>query len=254
MRNWGRHTFATMVAAAMAATVPGAYAHATTVTPVSLDLQSSGRGVVANIAVENTGTRPMPIEIAIKSLVPTTTGLTPGDGSTDDLLVVPPTALVPAGQTQTFRVQWIGDPAPSGSHHYYVSVNELPVKLPEGQSALQILYNFQVLVSVGASGKAPALSVTAAEVGEHEGKPAPAITVINQGGTYGYLSQHRLRIVETDASGKELFNRTISGNEFQQLVGFGLVAAGQTRTVVLPIELPVREGKVTAILLDGHGQ
>lgn len=253
MRNRGRrHLIA--FAAALQLALPGAAAMATTVTPVSLDLQSNGRAVVANISVENNGPKPMPIEIAIKALSPTETGFNPGSGATDDLLVVPPTALIPPGQTQSFRVQWIGDPAPAQSHHYYVSVNELPVKLPEGQSALQILYNFQVLVSVGATGQKADLAVKSAAVASHEGKPAPSITVGNAGGTYGYLSQHRLRIVESDRTGKEVFNRMISGNEFQQLIGYGLVAAGQVRTIVLPIELPSSEGSIVATLLDEHGQ
>ena len=229
-------------------------AAATTVSPVVLDLQSSGRGVVANISVANTGAKPLPVEVLTQALVATATGLEPGKDSIDDLLVVPPTALIPAGQTQTFRVQWIGDPAPAASHHFYVGINQLPIKLPEGESAVQVVYNFNVLVSVGATAGKPALAIQSAAIGDHEGKPAPSITVTNSGGTYGYMSQHKLRLVETDAAGKAVFDKTISGNEFQQLVGYGLIATGQTRTMVLPIDLPARTGTLTATLLDEHGQ
>lgn len=229
-------------------------AAATTVSPVVLDLQSSGRGVVATISVANTGAKPLPVEVQTQALSPTTSGLEPGKGSTDDLLVVPPTALIPAGQTQTFRVQWIGDPAIAASHHYYVGINQLPVKLPEGESAVQVVYNFNVLVSVGATAGKPALAIRSAAIGDREGKPAPSIQVSNSGTTYGYMSQHKLRLVETDAAGKMVFDKTISGNEFQQLVGYGLIATGQTRTMVLPIDLPVRSGTLTATLLDEHGQ
>ena len=68
------------------------------------------------------------------------------------------------------------------------------------------------------------------------------------------MSQKKLRLVETDAAGKSLFDKTISGNEFQQLVGYGIVATGQTRTMVLPLELPSRSGTLTATLLDERGQ
>ena len=98
---------------AVACAAPAA---ATTVSPVVLDLQSSGRGVVANISVANTGAKPLPVEVLTQALAATATGLEPGKDSIDDLLVVPPTALIPAGQTQTFRVQWIGDPVPAASH------------------------------------------------------------------------------------------------------------------------------------------
>lgn len=228
---------------------------ATTVSPVVIDLQSSGRGVAANISVTNTGDKPLPMEIAVSALDSNATGLAPGSGSTENLLVMPPSALIPAGQSQSFRVQWIGDPLPAASHHYYVGINQLPVKLPEGQSAVQIVYNFQVLVSVGATNGKPALAIQSASIGaDKDGKPAPSVTVTNSGTTYGYMSQKKLRIAQTDAAGKSLFEKTISGNEFQQLVGYGLIATGQTRTMVLPIALPSRSGTLTATLLDERGQ
>ena len=61
-------------------------------------------------------------------------------------------AMIQPGQTQTFRVQYVGDPDLARSKHYYVTVAQLPVQMPQGQSAIQILYNFQVLVSVSPSG------------------------------------------------------------------------------------------------------
>jgi fimbrial chaperone protein len=193
----------------------------TTVSPVMIDLQSSGRGVVANISVNNTGANPLPVEIVTTALEPNATGLVAGKANTDDLLVVPPTALIPAGQTQSFRVQWVGNPEMAQSRHYYVGINQLPVKLPEGQSAVQIVYNFQVLVSVSSPDKKAVLSITSVAPQTVGGKPVAAVTVINSGQAHGYISQHRLKIIETSAAGAELLGKTISGAEFQQLVGYG---------------------------------
>lgn len=227
---------------------------ATSVSPLSLELQSTGRKVVANIQVVNDGAKPLPVEAVTKALKASAEGFAETGDETEDLLVMPPNALIPPGQTQAFRVQWIGDPAVAESKHYYVSINELPVKLPDGQSALQILYNFKVLVSVGlATGKGQ-LAITATSVGESKDKPAPVITVANTGTTYDYLSQHALQLVEKDAKGAEVFNRTVSGNEFSQLVGFGLVATGQTRSFTLPIELPTKDGTLTATLVEERGE
>src|SRR5206468_5383732 len=117
---------------AFTAVMPVSPALATTVSPVMVDLQTNGRGVVANISVNNTGAGALPIEIQVIPLTPTATGLQPGKGDTDeDLPVTPPSVLIPAGKTQTFRVQWIGDPELNSSKHYYISINQLPVKLPE---------------------------------------------------------------------------------------------------------------------------
>ena len=230
-------------------------AFATTVTPVIIDLQTAGRGVVANISVNNTGATALPIEAVTTALTPQADGLTTSDAATDDLLVVPPTALIPPGQTQTFRVQWIGDPEMSASKHYYVGINQLPVKLPEGESAVQIVYNFQVLVSVSSPGKKPNLSIKSAVADLSEGKPVAGVTVENNGEAHGYISQYKLKISETNSAGVETASKAISGSEFQQLVGYGLVATGQTRTVKVPMDKPSTPGTtLTAVLMDDRAQ
>lgn len=233
--------------AALLASVP---AIATTVTPVVVDLQSAGRSVVSSISVNNTGAGPLPMEIVVQPLVPGENGLSAGGEDDGNLLVVPPSAIIPAGQTQTFRVQWIGDPALDTSKHYYVSVNQLPVKMPEGQSAVQIVYNFQVLVNVSSPQGKPALTIDSVSFGTHDGKPAPMLRVTNSGTAHGYLSQHRIAISEKDAKGTEIFARTMSGAEFQQLVGYGLIAAHQTRNIVIPVDLPSPTGQLTAKMLE----
>ena len=232
-------------------------ASATTVSPVVIDLQTSGRAVVANISVTNNGAGPLTMEIVTTPLKATTTGFEPvaGANADADLLVTPPSSLIPAGKTQTFRVQWIGDPELSASRHYYVSVNQLPVKMPEGQSAVQIVYNFNVLVSVSSPDQKAQITIVSAAPAMAGGKPVAAVTVQNSGEAHGYISQHKLKLTETSASGAELLSKTISGSEFQSLVGYGLVASGQTRTVNVPLDKPVPPGaKLSAVLTDERAQ
>lgn len=229
--------------------------HATTVSPVMVDLQTSGRGVVGSVSVTNTGAGPLPVEISIVALDATATGFDVGKGSTDDLLVAPPSALIPAGQTQSFRVQWVGDPELLKSKHYYVSINQLPVKLPAGQSAVQVVYDFKVLVSVASGDKKPALTIRSVAPALAEGKPAAALTVENTGAAHGYLSQHRIKFSETNAAGVVIYSKTISGAEFQQSVGYGLVASGQTRTITVPLDPTMpKGGTLAAVLMDERGQ
>lgn len=232
---------------AFAVGAPSPRADAMTVQPVVLDLSTSGRGMSQVITVENTFTSPLPVEMRIEELSFDENGAHGTGKDPGDLLVFPPSALIQPGQTQTFRVQYVGDPGLAKSKHYYVTVAQLPVKLPEGQSAIQILYNFQVLVSVAPPGAKPALKVTAAEIGKNDkGAPVPIITVSNSSIAHGYLSQGHLRITETDATGREVFHRTIPGPEIQQTIGFGLVTAGQTRRIMVPVVLPAEGGKVDA--------
>lgn len=220
---------------------------AMTVQPVVINLQTSGRGMSQVITVENTFAAPLPVELRVQELTldedgVKLTGVDPGD-----LLVFPPQALIQPGQTQSFRVQYVGDPDLKASKHYYITVAQLPVKLPEGQSAIQILYNFQVLVSVTPAGAKPEMSIQSAEVGRNaDGKPVPVIMMTNASIAHGYLSNGRLRIVQRDAAGKEVFKQSLSGPEIQQTIGFGLVGANQTRRITVPIILPQDGGTIEA--------
>lgn len=220
---------------------------AMTVQPVVINLQTSGRGMSQVITVENTFAAPLPVELRVQELTldedgVKLTGVDPGD-----LLVFPPQALIQPGQTQSFRVQYVGDPDLKASKHYYITVAQLPVKLPEGQSAIQILYNFQVLVSVTPTGTKPEMSVQSAAVGHNaDGKPVPVIMMTNASIAHGYLSNGRLRIVQRDAAGKEVFKQSLSGPEIQQTIGFGLVGANQTRRITVPLILPLDGGTIEA--------
>jgi len=235
----------TVLAAAMLASSP--LVKAETVQPVVIDLSTTGSGMSQTITVENTFTQPLPVELRVEELTFDQAGLHGTGKDSGDLLIFPPQAIIQPGQTQSFRVQYIGDPALARSKHYYVTVAQLPVQLPQGQSAIQILYNFQVLVSVKPAGAKAQLKIMQSEVARDEkGQPVAAITLSNDSPAHGYLSKGRLRIVERDRSGKEVFRRTLAGPEIQQTVGFGLVGAGQTRRLLIPVQLPTSEGTIDA--------
>ena len=229
------------------AIAPYQAAHAMTVQPVVIDLQTAGRQMSQVITVENTFATPLPVELTIQELDLTTDGVKQTGKDPGDLLVFPPQAIIAPGQTQTFRVQYVGDPALAKSKHYYVTVAQLPIKLPEGQSAIQILYNFQVLISVGPLGVKPKIAVQSAEVTAGPGgKSFAMVTVVNESPAHGYLSNGNLRVVEKNKAGAQVFSKTLSGAEIQQTMGFGLIGGGQTRRVAVPVELPSADGTVEA--------
>ena len=230
-----------------AAVAPYQAAQAMTVQPVVIDLQTAGRQMSHVITVENTFATPLPVELTIQELDLTTEGVKQTGKDPGDLLVFPPQAIIAPGQTQTFRVQYVGDPGLAKSKHYYITVAQLPIKLPEGQSAIQILYNFQVLISVGPLGVKPKIEAQGAEVTAGPGgKSFATVTMVNQSPAHGYLSNGHLRVVEKDRSGAQIFSKTLSGAEIQQTMGFGLIGGGQTRRVAVPVELPSADGTVEA--------
>jgi P pilus assembly chaperone PapD len=222
-------------------------ASAMTVQPVVINLTTGGRGMTQVLTVTNNFSYPLAVELRVEELAIEASGVRSTGKDSGDLVIFPPTALIQPGQTQTFRVQYVGSQALARSKHYYVNVAQLPVKQQQGQSAVQVLYNFQVLASVSPAGAKPAVKVDRAAIERTEdGKFVPAITFSNSSAAHGFIADGRIRVVQKDAAGKEVFRRELSAPEVQQAIGYGLMGAGQVRKVTLPIELPARSGNVEA--------
>jgi fimbrial chaperone protein len=242
-----RRSFLYIAAASVAVLGISTAVYAMTVQPVVIDLTTSGRGMSQVVTVENSFDRPLPVELRMETLDLTADGVKATGRDSGELAVFPPQALIPPGQRQNFRVQYVGDPALARSKHYFVTVAQLPVQTSDTQSNIQLLYNFQVLVSVSPDRAKPALKIGGAEIGKDaEGKPVPVLTVSNAAAAHGYLSRGRLRVVQFGPDGKELVSRQFTGPELQQSIGYGLIGGGQTRRIPLPMPLPQATGRIEA--------
>jgi fimbrial chaperone protein len=246
--------FATVIAFALTLGLISAAYAAMTVQPVLLDLRMAGRNTGGQIRVENTGTTPLPVEIRLLEANIRLDGVGASDRLTDDLIAIPSQAIIPPGATQAFRIQYVGNPEAPTSHHYYAEVAQTPVAVPGGQSTIQVLYNFQAMVNVASAvGGPPVLSIESAEIVHpptpaSAATPAPAapsriaFTVHNAGQNYGYLSNSSVTLIQRSATGQELFRRTMTGTDIQQMIGFGLVGPNTSRKFVAPIDLPSGDG------------
>lgn len=222
-------------------------AAAMTVQPVVLNLSPGGRNMAQVVTVTNSFTYPLAVELRVEDLTVDQDGVRGAGRDSGDLLVFPPQAMIQPGQTQSFRVQYVGDPQLARSKHYYVTVAQLPVQMQQGQSAVQVLYNFQVLVSVSPQGAKPQIKVDSAQIEDGgNGRSLPVVTFTNTAAAHGYLSDGTIRLVQRDGAGRVIFNRTFSAPEVQQAIGYGLVGAGQSRRVTFPVELPAAAGTVQA--------
>lgn len=222
----------------------GAAAWAMSVSPIVVDLRSAGR-TSAQVTVENGFTQPLPVELRAQLLEFKDNTLTPSGQDSGEILVFPPQAIIQPGQRQVFRFQWVGAPELAASKSFYVTVAQQPVAPPEGESVIQILYNFQVLASVApAQGRADISVERAAITKNAEGKPVASVTLKNASNVHGYFGDQRFRIIQKDANGREVFRRLVAPEEVAQLVGVGLVPGNASRTLSFPFELPSAEGEL----------
>jgi len=255
MLSSGMRVFNALCLAGVVLLTSGFPVDALNVQPVVLDLLTSGRRSSAIVTLQNTFTTTVPVELVARPIELVDGEFRESEEESEDLLIFPATAAVEPGQSQAFRVQWVGDPAPSGSRHYYVSVAQLPVQLPENQNSIQVLYNFKVLVSVGPTGAQPNLRVTSAEVQtDAEGRHNPVIQVSNTGETYGYVGRGRMTVTQKDPSGAVVYRESFEPDEIQRRMGLGLIPSGATRRLPINLELPRADGAVSVEIASVEGR
>ncbi|MBO9723326.1 MAG: molecular chaperone [Novosphingobium sp.] len=220
------------------------------VQPVVVDLQTAGRRTSAVVTLQNTFPDTVPVEVTVHPVRVVDGELREAeDVESDDVLVFPSQATLAGNQSQAFRVQWIGQPLEGESRHFYVTIAQLPVAMPESQNAIQVLHRFKVLVSVGTNGDTPSLKVVEAKVGtDAAGKPQPILTVANDGTSYGYVATNRMTVIERRADGSEAYRKTFEPEEIRESMGLGLVPSKASRVFPINVELPEASGTLSVEL------
>ncbi|MGB0087223.1 MAG: molecular chaperone [Rhodomicrobiaceae bacterium] len=206
---------------------------AMSVEPMVIDMSTTGKLARESFAVSNNGTKPLPVEISVSRLELGVNGEQKTQSAGDEFLIYPAQAMIPAGGSQVFRVQWIGEPYIPKSQAYSFSVSQIPVALPKGTSGIQVLMNFGVIVNVAPpKGQAAILVESAAPVAGKDGKRLASLTVKNPGNKHAYLKQSTIRLSGGGWSAE------MTPGEIAQKVGLGIVQPGHERRFVLPVEVP----------------
>lgn len=209
--------------------------------PLVLDLTTTGSKNHGQISVVNDASKPLPVEIVISRIELDEKGdMTPKPAG-DEFLIFPAQALVAPGATQSFGVQWVGDPQIPAAQSYVFSVNQVPVKMPDGKSGVQVVFNFATIVNIDpVTGKAD-INLVKAGIGKDEkGKRRPELTVKNPGNLHAKLTDATIKL-----SGSS-WSQTLTPEQLRQILGVGLIQPGKTRRFILPIDVPDGVNQLTA--------
>lgn len=177
------------------------------VSPMRVELSPSGSGASEVVTVRNTLAEPLAIEVYATDRVVAEDGAQTFPPNDQDFLLFPPQAYIQPGESQAFRIQYIGDPAPAISRSYVVNVSQVPVTQVEG-AGVQVVYRFGVAVYVNPKGSVAALSVDQAEAV----KDGVTVKIRNQGDRVAFLSNDRI-VLSTPGGSTEL-----DGNELRAQV------------------------------------
>ena len=156
-------------------------------TPLIVDLDSSGAGASGTVRVDNTTASAITVEAAMRTFTGSANGGAPAD---DAFVIFPPTALVQSGQSQTFRLQYVGDPAIPQSELYFLSLEQLAVDLGgQDTTAVGFVVNFDVFVSVNPPGSVAQLEARSVAPDPQTGNWL--VNVENVGARYTFSSSGR---------------------------------------------------------------
>lgn len=220
---------------------PALPAGAMTVSPMHVEMTSVGQRNHARVTVVNNSNNALPIEAVVHRLTLDETGKPTTVKAGEDFLIMPPQAMIPAGGTQNFRVQWLGDPLLARSESFLLYLNQVPVKAPKGQIGVQVVMSMGVMINVAPAQGAPALKVVSTGVAtDKSGKRVPTITVENPSNMHALMPQSTVSLAAAN------WSTTLQSGELGNRLGIGLVQPGQRRTFTLPVELPAGVSKVKA--------
>lgn len=236
----------------LAGSLVAASASAMRVSPMVVEMTTTGSAATARIEVQNIN----PGNLAFETRV-TRADFQP-DGSIkevpadEDFLIFPPQGVLKNSERQVVRVQWLGGPV-DASRAYYVSIRQLPVALeptPDGDAnaQVQVLYNMKALVTVEPPNAKPDVAIIGAKAIEYvppanpvDGTRAPSspgveVTMRNTGKRHAMTASVPWVIEGTGADGQPI-RLVLTPEDLNRLIGTGYVAAVDgERTFRFPVE------------------
>lgn len=226
-------------------------AYAMRVSPMVIEMETTGGSAVARIEVQNVNRGNLAFETRIYRMTYDEAGNIVETPADDKFLVFPPQGVLAAGGRQVIRLQWVGDPNPETSEAFYVSINQLPVEFSPSSTEsvaaqVQLLYNMRALVVVAPPGARPDVRAAAARPITYQAPPEPGaepgparegveVTLRNTGRRHAMMANFGWRLEGMDKQGQRL-RVDIAPEELIRAVGTGYVPALGARTFRLPVD------------------
>jgi fimbrial chaperone protein len=218
-------------------------AEAMRVSPMVIEMTTKGSGATARLEVQNLNQTQLAFETRITRIDYDANGNMTETAADGDFLVFPPQGVLAQGARQVVRLQWLGDADLAASRGYYVSVNQLPVKLAAGDAAqpgaqVQVVYHMKALVVVAPPKATPKVELVSAKPVMIEPKPEPGakeaakgdlqpgveVTVRNTGTRYAMMAGAKWTIEGKSTDGKPL-SVVLTQEDLNREIGVGYLEA-----------------------------
>ncbi len=187
---------------------------------------SSGSGY-SSIQIRNTSDQALPIDISAFRMELHNGSPRTGRAADDDLLVFPPSVVIPPASTQVVRIQWLPDSIQNTDTSYIVLVEQLPNRATS--EGVQMLLAFNAIVHVHVPYASPALVVAKSTIRFDELEPVLQVELHNTGTGNAY--GHEISLQLKWESGI----RTIAAGELSRYVADLFLPPDYRRTIEIPM-------------------
>ena len=236
---------------ALACAIMAAPASAYEVNPMVMELRPSGQGSSASGVITNSHDVPIAIEIQIFSRTQKPDGSDELVPENDDIIVTPPQTVIQPGESQTFRVSWVGEQAPSKEIAYRLVTNQLPIRFKQEKrdnfvAEVMMRYRYEVALYIQPSGTTPKATLKSARVFEDgaNGKLLE-LTISSDGTRRAILQNPQLQLT---AGGSSF---ALGTEQLAPLVGLNILP-GSTRVIRMPAPESLPLGDLTGDLRTSY--
>lgn len=220
--------------------------------PIVIQLTPAGAGSSQTMTITNTHEVPIAIEVKAYKREQRPDGTDELTLDEEDLIVFPPQMVIPPGQSQNFKVQWVGESEPTRELAYRIVTAQLPIKfdVPEvdGRRAdLSVNYRYEAALYIMPPGVEPLAELQSAKaVAGDDGTTQIELEIASIGTMRAILDGPSLEV--TSPSGQTM---TLTGEDIQPLIGLN-VLPGNTRVIRIPAPDGIAPGPITASLSSSY--
>lgn len=239
-----RRTIAPLLLLA-AVLLPSSAAQAFRLVPIEMEFEPSGRNATQIFRVENEGNEPVAIEVRVEKRAMDRNGEDILTEAYDDWVVFPEQIILNPKETQSIRVQYVGNATIATEQPYRLIADQLPVDIGRGPAQggqVRLLVRYVAALYVMPAGVGPDVQVdTAGPTGGPGGAGMLELVLTNRGTSRQVLLDP---VVTLQAGAQSL---KLTGEALTGLAGENLLA-GTTRRFLVPWPGGVPQGPVSATL------
>jgi len=239
-----------VIASLMASAVLAAPLSAYEVNPMVMELRPTGQGSSASGVITNSHDVPIAVEIQVFARTQNPDGSDILVAENDDVIVTPPQTVIQPGESQTFRVSWVGEQAPEKEMAYRLVTNQLPIKFKEEKrdnyvAEVTMRYRYEIALYIQPPGSTPKATLQSARVVEDKGQRLLELSISSDGNRRAILEKPQLQL----NSGGSSF--TLEAEQLAPLVGLNILP-GATRVVRMPAPEGMPLGALTGDLRTSY--